>query len=106
MALPRLPDGVTREAMLCAETEGASVASDASGHGGEMGATVMTTRGIRSWAVTHPGARRKQNEDAYVDRPDLGIWAVADGAGGHAAGDLASGMIADALQAISTGLSA
>jgi protein phosphatase/serine/threonine-protein phosphatase Stp1 len=66
----------------------------------------MTMRRFRSWAVTHPGARRAHNEDAYVDRPDLGVWAVADGAGGHAAGELASGMIANALQAIPAGLSA
>jgi serine/threonine protein phosphatase PrpC len=64
----------------------------------------MTTPRFRSWAVTHPGAKRTHNEDAYVDRPDLGIWAVADGAGGHAAGEVASGMIADALQAIPKGL--
>ena len=66
----------------------------------------MTTPRIRSWAVTHPGAKRELNEDAYVDRPDLGIWAVADGAGGHEAGEVASGMIARALQAIPSGLSA
>ncbi len=66
----------------------------------------MTTPRFRSWAVTHPGAKRTHNEDAYVDRPDIGLWAVADGAGGHSAGELASGMIADALQAIPKGLSA
>jgi protein phosphatase/serine/threonine-protein phosphatase Stp1 len=66
----------------------------------------MTTPRFRSWAVTHPGARRTHNEDAYVDRPDLGIWAVADGAGGHEAGEVASGMIAQALQEIPTGLPA
>ena len=71
-----------------------------------MGVDVMTAPRFRSWAVTHVGAIRKHNEDAYVDRPDLGIWAVADGAGGHAAGEVASGMIADALQAIPSGLSA
>jgi protein phosphatase/serine/threonine-protein phosphatase Stp1 len=71
-----------------------------------MGVAAMTTPRIRSWAVTHPGTKRTHNEDTYVDRPDLGIWAVADGAGGHAAGEVASGMIADALQAIPTGLSA
>ncbi len=66
----------------------------------------MTASRFRSWAVTHPGARRTHNEDAFVDRPDVGVWAVADGAGGHAAGEVASSMIADALQAIPTGLSA
>ena len=71
-----------------------------------MGVATMTTPRIRSWAVTHPGAKRELNEDAYVDRPDLGIWAVADGAGGHEAGEVASGMIASALQAIPSGLSA
>jgi len=66
----------------------------------------MTTPRFCSWAVTHPGAKRTHNEDAYVDRPDLGIWAVADGAGGHQAGEVASGMIAKALQEIPKGLPA
>jgi serine/threonine protein phosphatase PrpC len=67
---------------------------------------VMTAPRLHSWAVTHPGTRRKHNEDAYVDRPDLGVWAVADGAGGHSAGDVASAMIAEGLEAIPPGLSA
>ncbi len=71
-----------------------------------MGVTVMTAQHFRSWAATHPGAKRSHNEDAYVDRPDVGLWAVADGAGGHAAGEVASGMIADALEAIPSGLPA
>lgn len=61
---------------------------------------------LRSWAATHPGARRPHNEDAFVARPDLGLWAVADGAGGHEAGAMASGMIAEALDAIPAGLGA
>jgi protein phosphatase/serine/threonine-protein phosphatase Stp1 len=65
----------------------------------------MTAPHFRSWAVSHPGAKRKHNEDSYVDRPDLGVWAVADGAGGHQAGEVASSMIAEALEAITPGLS-
>jgi protein phosphatase/serine/threonine-protein phosphatase Stp1 len=41
-----------------------------------------------------------------VSRPDLGLWAVADGAGGHARGEVASRMIAEALESIPPGLSA
>jgi protein phosphatase/serine/threonine-protein phosphatase Stp1 len=62
--------------------------------------------GFRSFAATHAGARRRHNEDSYVDRPDLGLWAVADGAGGHDAGEVASAMIRDALEAIPPGLDA
>ena len=61
---------------------------------------------LRSRHATHPGARRADNEDRCVDRPDLGLWAVADGAGGHEAGEVASGMLADMLDAIPVGLDA
>jgi len=61
---------------------------------------------LRSWAATDTGPRRSHNEDAFVDRPDLGVWAVADGAGGHDAGEVASGLIAATLSAIPPGLDA
>lgn len=59
-----------------------------------------------SSAATHPGAIRPRNEDNLVNRPDLGLWAVADGAGGHGAGDVASSAIVESLESIPPGLSA
>src|SRR5689334_23330008 len=58
---------------------------------------------FRSSAATHAGAVRQRNEDDYVNRPDLGLWAVADGAGGHEAGDLASHIVTDGLKGIPVG---
>ena len=51
-----------------------------------MGAHVLTAPHLRSWSASHAGTKRSHNEDAYVDRPDMGMFAVADGAGGHQAG--------------------
>jgi protein phosphatase/serine/threonine-protein phosphatase Stp1 len=65
----------------------------------------MTWR-LVSHTATHPGAVRPRNEDALLDRPDIGLWAVADGAGGHGAGDVASAAIVAALETIAPGLSA
>jgi len=65
----------------------------------------MTWR-LASFAATHPGAVRPRNEDALLDRSDIGLWVIADGAGGHGAGDVASNAIVAALQVVPPGLAA
>ncbi len=61
---------------------------------------------IKSWALTDPGSVRKYNEDNMLSRPELGLWVVADGAGGHDSGEVASGMIVDELARLPADLSA
>lgn len=51
---------------------------------------------------THVGLRRKVNEDSLAIRTDRGLWAVADGMGGHDAGDVASAKVAGALLRLPT----
>ncbi len=51
-------------------------------------------------AASHPGHVRSHNEDSFLTRPDCGLWVVADGMGGHAAGDVASGLIVAELNSV------
>jgi protein phosphatase len=46
--------------------------------------------------MTHRGNVRKQNEDSIFASPEMGLWLVADGMGGHSDGKMASSMIAEA----------
>ncbi len=53
--------------------------------------------GFRSAAATDVGKMRQNNQDAFLERPEIGLWVVADGLGGHRDGEIASRMVCDAL---------
>jgi PPM family protein phosphatase len=50
---------------------------------------------LRTAHLTHPGRKRRHNEDSYIHEPPL--FAIADGMGGAKAGEVASGLAVGAL---------
>ncbi|GAB7533760.1 serine/threonine phosphatase PppA [Pseudomonas sp. 3A(2025)] len=51
-------------------------------------------------SYSHTGMVRSLNEDACLALSERGLWVVADGMGGHAAGDYVSSLIVDALRGV------
>ena len=49
------------------------------------------------FALTHTGNVRSNNEDAFSRDPALGLWVVADGMGGHEAGEVASAIAIESI---------
>ena len=66
----------------------------------------LWTPAIRSAKRTSCGKVRSINEDRILARPEIGLWAVADGMGGHRAGDYAAQRLVDALDHVTPHASA
>ena len=53
---------------------------------------------LESSSVTNPGRKRSNNEDCYLSLPAYSLWMVADGMGGHEAGEVASDIVRQTLE--------
>ncbi len=53
---------------------------------------------IESAGITDVGKKRKGNEDSYFIDDEMGLYVVADGMGGHKAGEVASRLVADTMR--------
>ncbi|MBU2887016.1 protein phosphatase 2C domain-containing protein [Gilvimarinus agarilyticus] len=55
-------------------------------------------QGLESSSLTNPGRKRSNNEDCYLSLPEQNLWMVADGMGGHEAGEVASDIVRRTLK--------
>src|SRR5215211_2446618 len=52
---------------------------------------------VNAFGLTHVGRQRQHNEDAFLVEDDAMLFLVADGMGGHAAGEIASRIAVDSI---------
>lgn len=60
-------------------------------------ATAVGTAPLRAAGATHPGRVRSENEDRLYIDAERGFFLVADGVGGHAAGEVAASIAVDVI---------
>lgn len=53
---------------------------------------------LNSSSVSDKGLNRDNNEDCFLVCPEFGLWGVADGMGGHEAGEIASAIVKNTLE--------
>lgn len=60
----------------------------------------------RHFAASHAGTLRRENEDAVLCRPEIGLYLVADGAGGHRNGAIAAARVVASAATLTRGADA
>ena len=59
---------------------------------------------VESAGISHVGKKRNQNEDSLFFDDNMGLYVVADGMGGHLAGEIASQLVVKPCRTLSGSL--